>query len=237
LDTAQQRFKSITWMAGMRVVCERDGGDLARTRRLGLERFEAAVRREIIRANRQKPCGRILRRMFIALTDPAGVIAHRPGALERVALLFSDWRETHRRLVDTETRMLAVLAELQLTELVTSITGLSAIGAASIRDETGDPRRFTTAWALVKHSGLAPREKLSGTFKGRTKLTGQGRPGPTTRSVAGGLGSPTSQPVYAARFTHLTSRETNKLKVPQAHAVIAAAILRHLRAVVSTGRR
>ncbi|MGH8774738.1 MAG: transposase [Jiangellaceae bacterium] len=38
-------------------------------------------------------------------------------------------------------------------------------------------RRFAGARSLVKHAGLAPREKLSGTFTGRTKLTGQGRPG------------------------------------------------------------
>ncbi|MEU0506500.1 transposase [Nocardia sp. NPDC005998] len=28
---------------------------------------------------------------------------------------------------------------------------------------------------MVEHAGLAPREKLSGTFTGRTRLTGQGR--------------------------------------------------------------
>lgn len=237
LDTAQQPFKSITWAAALSVVCERDGGDLARTRRLGLEQFETAVRREIIRADRQKPCGRILRHVFTALTDPAGVLAHRPGALERVALLLSDWRETHRRLLDTETRMLAVLEELKLTELVTSITGLSAIGAASILAQTGDPRRFATARALVKHSGLAPREKLSGNFKGRTKLTGQGRPGLRLAAWRAVWGAQRANPVYAARFTHLTTRETNKLKVPQAHAVIATGILRHLHAVISTGQR
>jgi len=42
--------------------------------------------------------------------------------------------------------------------------------------ETGDPRRFTTARAMIKHAGLVPREKLSGSFVGRTKLTRQGRP-------------------------------------------------------------
>lgn len=237
LDTAQQPFKSITWTAALSVVCERDSGDLARTRRLGLERFETAVRREIIRSKRQKPCRRILRHLFTALTNPAGVLAHRLGALERVGLLLSDWRETQRRLHDTETRMLAVLEELKLTELVTSITGLSAIGAASILAETGDPRRFATARALVKHSGLAPREKLSGTFKGRTKLTGQGRPGLRLAAWRAVWGAQRANPVYAARFTYLTTRETNKLKVPQAHAVIAAAILRHLHAVISTDQQ
>ena len=45
------------------------------------------MRREIVRRGGQKPCLRIVRGLFAALTDPAGVIAHRRGALERVALL------------------------------------------------------------------------------------------------------------------------------------------------------
>jgi hypothetical protein len=42
--------------------------------------------------------------------------------------------------------------------------------------------------------------------------------------------------VYAARVTYLTTRETNKLKPMQAQAVIAATLLRHLHAVVTTGQ-
>src|SRR5689334_19819243 len=94
----------------------------------------------------------------------AGVHGHRAGALERVALLLEDWRHAHTRLADTEARMLTVLDELWLTDLVTSIPGISALGAAAILAQTGDPRRFATARALVKHAGLAPREKLSGSF-------------------------------------------------------------------------
>jgi transposase len=135
------------------------------------------VRREITRRGGRKPSLRILRALFTALSDPAGVIAHRPGALERVQLLMEDWQLTKTRLNDTEQRMTAVLDELGLTALATSITGLSPVGAAAILAETGDPRRFATARALVKHAGLAPREKLSGAFTGRTRLTGQGRPG------------------------------------------------------------
>jgi transposase len=176
LDTARQPFRSKTWAAAMTVVCERDRGDLARTRRLGIDRFEQAVRREIIRRGGQKPSLRILRQLFTALADLTGVTAHRPGALERVAFLLQDWHSAADKLADTEARMTDVVHELKLTELATSIPGLSAVGAAAILAETGDPNRFATARALVKHAGLAPREKLSGTFVGRTKLTGQGRP-------------------------------------------------------------
>jgi transposase len=236
LETAQQPFRSRTWSAAMTIILDRDGADLTRTRRLGLARFEHAVRREIIRRGGQKPSLRILRNLFTALSDPAGVIAHRPGALERVQLLMADRAHNQQRMGETEHRMLAVLDELDLTDLVTSMTGLSAVGAAAILAETGDPRRFATARALVKHAGLAPREKLSGTFTGRTKLTGQGRPRLRAAAWRAVWGAQRANPVYAARYRHLTTRETNKLKATQAHTVIAAAILRHLHAVITTGQ-
>jgi transposase len=236
LDTARQPFRSKTWAAAMAVILDRDGGDLARTRRLGPARFERAVRREVVKRGGQKPSLRILRRLFAALDDPAGVTAHRLGALERVQLLGEDWRHTKRRLADTEQRMTAVLDQLELTELVTSIRGLSAVGAAAILAETGDPRRFATARALVKHAGLAPREKLSGTFVGRTKLTGQGRPLLRLAAWRTVWGAQQANPVYAARYRHLTTREQNTLTPTQAQTVIAAAILRQLHAVITTGR-
>jgi len=235
LETARQPFRSKTWAAAMSVVCDRDGGDLARTRRLGLARFEHAVRREILKRGGKKPSLRILRALFTALADPAGVTAHRRGALERVQLLLEDWQHAKQRLADTEQRMTAVLDELKLTALVTSITGLSAVGAAAILAETGDPKRFATARALVKHAGLAPREKLSGNFVGRTKLTGQGRPRLRLAAWRTVWGAQQANPVYAARYQHLTTREDNKLTPTQAQTVIAAAILRHLHAIITTG--
>jgi transposase len=236
LDTARQPFRSKTWVAAMTVILDRDGGHFDRTRCLGVARFEQAVRREITKRGGQKPCLRILRNLYQALADRAGVLAHRPGALERVQLLLEDWGHTQHKLADTEQRMVAVLDQLELTELVTSITGISAVGAATILAETGDPNRFATARALVKHAGLAPREKLSGTFTGRTKLTGQGRPRLRVAAWRTVWGAQRANPVYGARYRHLTTREHNKLKPTQAQTVIAAAILRHLHAVVTTGQ-
>ena len=236
LETAQQPFRSRTWAAAMSVVVDRDGGDLERTRRLGLARFERAVRREITNRGGQKPCLRIVRKLFTALANPTGVHAHRRGALERVQLLLEDRADTQRKLADTETRMTGVLDELDLTALATSIHGLSPVGAAAILAETGDPHRFATARALVKHAGLAPRQRQSGTYTGQTRLTGKGRPrlrAVAWRAVWGTLQTNT---VYASRYRHLTTRETNKLKPTQAQAVIAAALLRHLHAVITTGQ-
>src|SRR5215469_15185030 len=207
LDAARQPFRSVTWTAALAVITGRDGADLSRTRRLGPARFELAVRREVTRRGRQKPCLRIVRSLFAALDDQAGVISHRRGALERVALLLEDWDLTAQRVSQAEQRMTAVLDELGLTSLATSITGISPVGAAAILAETGDPRRFATARALVKHAGLAPREKQSGAFTGRTRLTGQGRPGLRLAAWRAVWGAQHGNPVYRARYQYLTTRE------------------------------
>ena len=236
LAVSDKPFRRQTWIAALTVVLVGDGGDLDRTRRLGAARFERAVRRQITRTGGQKPCLRLLRGVFAALGDPVGAGVHRAGAFERVQFLLADWTHTGQRLTEVETRMTAVVEQLQLTELVTSIDGLSALGAAAILAQTGDLHRFTSARALVKHAGLAPREKKSGAFTGRTKIIGHGRP--SLRLAAWRAIWPAIQhnDVYAARFTHLTTREQNTLTATQAQAVLAAALLRHLHAVVTTGQ-
>ena len=233
LDAAKHPFKSTTWVAAMTVVMTRDGGDLDRIRRLGAARFERAVRKEVVRRGGQRPCLRIARRLFAALSEPAGVLAHRPAAFERITWVIDDWDHAKTGLVDTEARMVAVLDELELTELATSIEGLSPVGAAAILAETGDLTRFTSARAVVKHAGLAPRERKSGTFTGRARITGAGRPllrAAAWRAVWGCL---QTNRVYAARYRHLTTRDTNKLTPTQAQTAVAAAILRQLHFVIT----
>jgi transposase len=235
LDTAAKQFKSKTWCAALAVVTDRCNGDPIRLRRLGVDRFFAAVRREMPRWQGQRPCRRIVEAVFAALADANGVTVQRRGIIERVGLVLDDWRDLHRRIADTESRMVGVLDELRLTELVTSIHGLSAVNAAAILAESGDPRRFATGRALVKHSGLAPAEQMSGKLVGRTRLTGRGRPGLRTAAWRAAWGAMKSNTVYQARFVHLTTREVGKLKPGQARCAIAAALLRQLHAVITTG--
>jgi hypothetical protein len=65
-------FRSVTWCASLAVVLDRCAGDLRRVRRLGLDRFTAAVRRELPRWGGIRPCLRIIRAVFAALADPPG---------------------------------------------------------------------------------------------------------------------------------------------------------------------
>jgi transposase len=232
LSAAAQPFKSITWVAALTVVLRRDGGDLSRTRRLGAARFERLVRAEVTRRGKARPCLRIVRHVFAAASSAAGVLEHRRGALERAEWVLTDWDTARAQQADVEARMVAVLDELELIGLVTSIPGLSAVGAAAILAQTGDLSRFTSARAVVKHAGLAPRERMSGTFTGKARLTGAGRPSLRTAAWRAVWGCLQTNKVYAARYRHLTTREQNKLKPTQAQTIIAAAILRQLHAIV-----
>jgi transposase len=177
LEAAASPFRSASWQASLAVVLDRAAGDLGRVRRLGLARFTAAVRAELPRWGATRPCLRIVRAVFAALNDPVGVTSQRPGGLERAQLVLADWRDTRWRLAETETRMVAVLDGLGLTELVTSIDGLTAVGAAAILAETGDLARFGSPRAVVKHAGLCPRDNSSGQHQGKTSISGKGRPG------------------------------------------------------------
>ena len=233
LAASRSPFRSVTWCAALAVVLDRCGGDLSRVRRLGLARFTAAVRRELPRWGGIRPCLRIIRAVFAALADPAGVTAHRPGALERAHLALGDWRDTRARLADTETRMCAVLEELGLADLVTTIAGLTVTGAAAILAETGDPARFATPRALVKHAGLCPRDNASGAAQGKTSISGRGRPGLRLAAWRAVWAAMPNNPVMAARFGYLTTRENNRLARQQARTACAAALLRWIHVVVT----
>ncbi len=233
LGASGSPFRSATWRAAVAVTLDRRAGDLARVRRLGPSRFEAVVRRELPRWGATRPCLRIVRAVFAALADGAGVIAHRPGALERAGLAMADWHDTRERLASTETRMVTVLDDLGLTGLVATIDGLTAVGVAAILAESGDPVRFATPRSLVKHAGLCPRDNASGAFQGKTPISGRGRPGLRVAAWRAVWAAMPNNPVLAAKFTHLTTRDENRLARQQARTACAAALLRWIHVVVT----
>ena len=233
LTAAAEPFDSTNWCAAMAVVLDRCNGHPERLARLGEKRFDAAVRRELSRWGGQRAWRRIIAAMYATLTDPAGVTAHRPGALERAHCVLADWRATKTRLAEAETRMFEVLDQLQLTDLLTSISGISAVGAAAILAETGDPTRFDSPRALVKHAGLCPRDNASGTMTGRSRISGRGRPRLRLAAWRAVWGALHTNPVMAARYQHLTTRTTNPLCDGQARAALAAALLRWMHVIVT----
>jgi transposase len=233
LGAAARPLQSVTWLAALGVVTDRCCGDPARLRKMGYARFLAAVRRELPRWGGTYVRHSIVAGLWEALADPGGVRAQRRGALERVHLLMADWRSLRTRLADTEARMCAVLDELDLTGLVTSIDGLSAAGAAVILAETGDLSRFASARSVVKHAGLNPAENTSATLTGRTRISRRGRPGLRTAAWRAAWAALHHNRVLAAKYAHLTGRDGSRLAGGQARAACAATLLRWLHAVVT----
>ncbi len=90
--------------------------------------------------------------------------------------------------------MVGVLDAVGLTALVTSIPGLSAVGAAVILAETGDLARFASSRSVVKHAGLNPAENTSGTFRNIRKVSRRGRTRTTGDRLAGRVGRAAHQP-------------------------------------------
>lgn len=193
LEAAAEPFDSTNWCAALAVVLARCNGHPERLAWGGLAQFEAAVRRELPRWGGSRRRRAIIEAVFTAVIDPRGVMAQRPGALERARWVLADWRATKTRLAEVQSRMVEVLDELGLTSYVTSIPGLSAVGAAAILAETGDPSRFDSPRALVKHAGLCPRDNSSGAFQGRARISRRGRPRPVG-GLARGLGRHGAQP-------------------------------------------
>lgn len=232
LAAAAKPLESTSWLACLSVVIDAEA-DLAGLAAAGLDGFSSAARVRLSRFGAVRLSHRIARGVFTALTDPAGVHAQRPGALERIGLVLADWQHTNTRLADVEARMTGMLDAMGLTALVTSIPGLSAVGAAVILAETGDLSRFASARSVVKHAGLSPAENTSATFRGQTRLSRRGRPGlrlAAWRAVWGALPHNT---VLHAKFTHLTRREVDRLHAAQARAACAATLLRWLHAIVT----
>ncbi|MGH3581488.1 MAG: IS110 family transposase [Mycobacterium sp.] len=235
LTAAAQPFDGKTWCAALAVVLGRCKGRPEHLARLGAARFEASVRRELPRWGGQRARRAIIAAMFTALSDPAGVSTQRRGGLERAGWVLTDWHSTKTRLAQVETCMVEILDQLELTALVTTIPGVSAVGAAAILAETGDPTRFDSPRALAKHAGLCPRDNSSGTATGRSRISGRGRPRLRLAAWRAVWGALPSNPVMATRYRYLMTRAENPLSDGQARAAIAAALLRWLH-VITTQR-
>lgn len=234
LAAARRPLESVTWLAGMAVITSRCCGQPSRLRKMGYEKFLAAVRRELPRWGGKFVRHSIVQALWEALAGTGGVAAQRPGALERLHLLLEDWRVLRARLADAEERMTGLLDELGLTELVTSIDGVSALSGAVMLAETGDLSRFTSGRAVVKHAGLNPSEHTSATINGQTRISRRGRPALRSAAWRAAWGALRHNKVLAAKHAHLTGRDANRLADGQARTACAATLLRWLWAVITT---
>jgi transposase len=177
METCAQPLESRTWLAALQLVTSRCGGRPEKLAAMGPEAFTALVRGAVAGWGGKKVRKTISAQVFAALADTGGVVAwSRRGLLRRVADELGDLQRTRARLRAVEADMVTVLDELGLSRLA-DIPALSAVGAAAILAETGDPRRYDGSSSLVKHAGLSPSDNASGAFLGDAHISRRGRPG------------------------------------------------------------
>jgi transposase len=228
LQTANDPLEALSWRAAMSV--STDPGVIAA---MSYDAFAAAVGVELARWGGLRRQHRILRAIHAAASHPGGVAVERAAALERAGFALADWHRALGEIERVETLMLEVLDALELTEPAASIPGVSPVGVAAILAQTGDPARYDHARTWVKHAGLCPRDNESGAFAGTTTISRRGRPALRTAAWRAVWGALRHNPVYRARYEHLTGRSHHPLRDGQARAAIAAALLRQLFIVVT----
>jgi transposase len=169
------------------------------------------------------------------------IVSSRRGLLRRCADELGDLQRTRAQLRAVEADMVAVLDELGLSWLG-HIPALTAVGAAAILAETGDPHRYDSSSSLVKHAGLSPSDNASGAFTGQAHISRRGRPG--LRLTVWRAVWPMLQfnPVMAAKYQAMTSAADDQAGAAAARArrakarvACAASLLRWIYCLVVHG--
>lgn len=223
LEAAATGVSSTTLRACLRV-----STDPQATAEMSLEELTRAAREHLPDVGGVRLCHRIVGAFHRAGADPRRLPDEEPGAAERAAYALEDLLWASGRVQEVEDAMVGLLEALGYAELCTSVPGLSAVGAAAILAETGDPIRYDSPRTWVKHAGIAPRENASGRFRGETRVSGRGRPLLRTAAWRAVWALLPNNAVFRARFRRLRSRSVNPLTPHQARTALAAALLRQL---------
>jgi transposase len=234
LGAAGDPMASATWLACLTVALAGGDGDLDVAHASGQPAFLDAARAGLGAWGATRICTRIAAAVYAALPDRSGVLAQRPGALERALAALRDWKIVRAELAAVNDAMLALLDQMGILAVAGSIPGVSATSVAAILAETGDPSRFATSRAMVKHAGLAPADNSSGNHNGDAKISRRGRPALRLAAWRAVWGALRHNRVYAARHAGLIGRAVDKLTVQQANAAIAAALIRQIHAIITS---
>ncbi len=237
-------FKSVTWLAGLQLVAGRCGGRPEELAAAGPGEFTAAVRAGLPGWGGRRVSGRVARAVFAALGDAEGAVTwSRRGLFRRIADELGDLARIRAQLRAVEADMAAVLGELGLSRLG-DIPGLTAVGAAAILAETGDPRRYDGSSALVKHAGLSPAGNASGAFEGQAHISRRGRPGLRLAAWRTVWPMLVHNPVLAAKYAALAADGTGtrpartaaaRARRAKARVACAASLLRWIYCLVVHG--
>jgi len=141
----------------------------------GRKRFEGAMRRRVARVH-----AATLDKIY-AQAEAAGTRSSAARAVlkDRIEYLMEDLDRYENRMVRHRTRIEDLGRALQedglLCNLDADASGLTLYNLARIAGEAGPFTDFHSARALLRYAGLNLRERQSGVYRGRTRLSKKGR--------------------------------------------------------------
>jgi transposase len=238
LAAGAEPLESATWLAGLEVVADQCGGDLAAAAGMGFAAFTAAVRGRLGGWGGQR-AGATARKLFTALADTTAVaVPSRHAALRRIRHALEDLKYVRARRAAVEAEMTGLLGELGIDHArICQIPGLTPVGLAAVLAETGDLRQYASSSSVVKHAGMSPARNESAAFHGATKISRRGRPALRLAVWRATWGVLRHCDVLAAKHATLTSRGSGPLADAQARVACAASLLRWIYSLAVHGTR
>jgi transposase len=220
---AAASLDSTTLRACLLVACDPDA-----VTAMAYDAFAAAVAGQLGQVGATRRNHRVMQAVYAAAGDARKIGWDQPGAAERAAFALADLLAADAAVTEAEDRMVGLVDALGYRELAETVPGLSAVGAAAILAETGDPHRYDSGRCWAKHAGICPRDHTSGRFHGATTTSGRGRGRLRTAAWRAIWGLLPHHAVFAARYRHLTSRQHNPLGDQRARIALANKLLREL---------
>ena len=181
-------FRSVTWCASLAVVLDRCAGDLRRARRLGLDRFTAAVQRELPRwAGSGRACGSSGPCSPRWPTRPGSPrTARRPGTRAPGAGRLAGYPRPARRYRDPD---------VPRSWMSSGWRTWSPRSTADRHRGRGDPGRDRRPGPVRHRAGpgqarwaVPAQTTPPAPIRARPPISGRGRPGLRVACLAGGLG-------------------------------------------------
>jgi hypothetical protein len=178
------------------------------------------------RGFRVRAGGRRPLRALDAATGDRGVAAQRAGALERAALVLADFQQALAALGRGRGPHGQGAGGARPGRAGDQHPG--TVGGWRCHDPGRDRRPASTTPKQWSSTPACAPDNALGAFAGKTTISGSRPAAAAAGRLAGGVGRVVAQPVVAARSTHLTSRQHNRLSDTQARGAVAEALLRQL---------
>lgn len=141
-----------------------------------LKNLDEEELRNILRVSglRKKRVEKIIGELKIASNNSIGLISNDFDRFNIINCI--DTLELyHKQLKEIKLKMKELLEQTEYWILLESIKGVGIVTAATFLGELGDPANFQEAKGIIKFAGMDPKEKSSGKYKGKTKISKKGR--------------------------------------------------------------